>query len=192
MTWLPNTLTLARIVLLLPIMWLLTSTADPLGLQLAFALFLVAALTDLADGWLARRLHCVTNIGAFLDPLADKIVSNVLLVFLACRAPDWVPLWMVLLLLSREFAVQGFRSLAPCVGVLIGTDRLSKLKTFFQLVTVGAVMVGLGWERLAWLANGVALIALVLALLSAYISMIRLFMRNTDLWSRRPLTMERR
>lgn len=192
MTWLPNTLTLARIVLLVPILGLLASTQDPLGFQLAFALFLVAALTDLADGWLARRLHCVTNIGAFLDPLADKIVSNVLLVFLAYRAPDWVPLWMVLLLLSREFAVQGFRSLAPCVGVLIGTDRLSKLKTFFQLVTAGAVMVGLGWESLAWLASGVALIALVLALLSAYISMIRLFVRNADLWSRRPLTMERR
>lgn len=188
MTWLPNFLTVSRIILLLPVMGLLSASTY----RLAFGLFLVAALTDLVDGWAARRLNCVSNVGAFLDPLADKIMSNVLLVFLACRYPDWIPLWMVLLLLAREFAVQGFRSMAPCLGVVIRTELLSKLKTLFQLIAAGAAMAGLGWDSLAGIAPAVALISLVLALASGYISMATIFIRNVDLWSRRPLDMEPR
>ncbi|MBL1264194.1 CDP-alcohol phosphatidyltransferase family protein [Methylomicrobium sp. RS1] len=191
MTWLPNLLTLSRIVLLLPVMGLLAA-ADIADYRWAFALFLAAGLTDLVDGWAARRLNCVSNVGAFLDPLADKIMSNVLLVFLACRYPAWIPLWMVLLLLAREFAVQGFRSMAPCLGVMIRTERLSKLKTLFQLIAAGAVIAGLGWESLSTIAAPVALTSLILALASGYISMTTIFIRNADLWSRRPLDMESR
>lgn len=192
MTWLPNFLTISRIILLLPVMGLLATAENASAYRLAFGLFLVAALTDLVDGWAARRLNCVSNVGAFLDPLADKIMSNVLLVFLTCRYPDWIALWMVLLLLAREFAVQGFRSMAPCLGVVIKTELLSKLKTLFQLIAAGAVMAGLGWESLAVLAAPVALLSLILALLSGYVSMTMIFIRNVDLWSRRPLDMEAR
>jgi CDP-diacylglycerol--glycerol-3-phosphate 3-phosphatidyltransferase len=192
MTWLPNLLTLSRIVILLPVMGLLAAADDTAAYRWAFVLFLLAGLTDLVDGWTARRLNCVSNVGAFLDPLADKIMSNVLLVFLACRYPAWVPLWMVLLLLAREFAVQGFRSMAPCLGVVIGTELLSKLKTLFQLIAAGAVIAGLAWDSLASAAAPVALASLVLALASGYISMTTLFIRNADLWSRRPLDMESR
>lgn len=191
MTGLPNLLTLSRIVMLLPVMGLLAET-DSADYRWAFALFLAAGLTDLVDGWAARRLNCVSNVGAFLDPLADKIMSNVLLVFLACRYPAWIPLWMVLLLLAREFAVQGFRSMAPCLGVMIRTERLSKLKTLFQLIAAGAVIAGLGWESLSTIAAPVALTSLILALASGYISMTTIFIRNADLWSRRPLDMESR
>jgi CDP-diacylglycerol--glycerol-3-phosphate 3-phosphatidyltransferase len=192
MTWLPNFLTLSRIILLLPVMGLLATAESAAAFQLAFVLFLIAALTDLVDGWAARHWHCVSNVGAFLDPLADKIMSNVLLVFLACRYPAWISLWMVLLLLAREFAVQGFRSMAPCLGVMIRTELLSKLKTLFQLVSVGAVMAGLGWKNLEPLAMQVALTSLALALAAGYISMTMIFFRNADLWSRRPLDMEPR
>ncbi|MGJ0515234.1 MAG: CDP-diacylglycerol--glycerol-3-phosphate 3-phosphatidyltransferase [Methylomicrobium sp.] len=192
MTWLPNFLTVSRIILLPPIMGLLSTAENAATYRLAFGLFLVAALTDLADGWAARRLNCVSNVGAFLDPLADKIISNVLLVFLACRYPTWISLWMVLLLLAREFAVQGFRSMAPCLGVVIKTELLSKLKTLFQLIAAGAVLAGLGWKSLAGIAEPVALTGLVLALASGYISMTMIFLRNADLWSRRPLDMEPR
>jgi CDP-diacylglycerol--glycerol-3-phosphate 3-phosphatidyltransferase len=193
MTWLPNFLTVSRIFLLLPVIGLLATTAASASTyRFAFALFLVASLTDLVDGWAARRLNCVSNVGAFLDPLADKIMSNVLLVFLTCRYPNWIPLWMVLLLLAREFAVQGFRSMAPCLGVVIRTELLSKLKTLFQLIAAGAVMAGLGWESLAGIAQPVALISLILALASGYVSMTMIFVRNVDLWSRRPLDMESR
>lgn len=190
MTWIPNTLTFIRVLMLLPIMILLSSVQDATTYQWCFALFLVAALTDLIDGWAARHLHCESSLGAFLDPLADKILTNVLLVFLASRLPDWISLWLVLLLLGREFAVQGFRSMALCVGVLIRTELVSKLKTFFQLVAAGAVLVGLGWDELTDLARSVALLSLVLALIAGYASMAMIFIRNLDLWSRHPLKME--
>ncbi|MGZ8195816.1 MAG: CDP-diacylglycerol--glycerol-3-phosphate 3-phosphatidyltransferase [Methylosarcina sp.] len=192
MTWLPNFLTLSRIILLLPVMGLLATAEDAVTYRLAFVLFLIAALTDLVDGWAARHWHCVSNVGAFLDPLADKIISNVLLVFLACRYPAWISLWMVLLLLAREFAVQGFRSMAPCMGVVIRTELLSKLKTLFQLIAAGAVIAGLGWKNLEVIAMPLALTSLILALASGYISMTMIFIRNADLWARRPLDMEPR
>ena len=192
MKWLPNFLTILRIILVLPVMLLLVSANESITYQFVFALFLIAALTDLLDGWLARYLECVSNVGAFLDPLADKIMSNVLLVFLSCRYPEIIPLWMVLLLLAREFAVQGFRSMAPCMGVIIGTELLSKLKTFFQLMALGSVLIGLGWGSLADIARYVALISLILALVSGYVSMTMIFIRNSDLWSRQPLDMQSR
>ena len=192
MKWLPNFLTVLRIILVFPVMLLLVSAHEAITYQLVFFLFLTAALTDLLDGWLARHLECVSNVGAFLDPLADKIMSNVLLVFLSCRYPEVIPLWMVLLLLAREFAVQGFRSMAPCMGVVIRTELLSKLKTFFQLMALGSVLIGLGWGSLADIARYVALISLILALVSGYVSMTMIFIRNSDLWSRQPLDMQSR
>ena len=192
MKWLPNFLTVLRIILVFPVMLLLVSAHEAITYQLVFFLFLTAALTDLLDGWLARHLECVSNVGAFLDPLADKIMSNVLLVFLSCRYPEIIPLWIVLLLLAREFAVQGFRSMAPCMGVVIRTELLSKLKTFFQLMALGSVLIGLGWGSLADIARYVALISLILALVSGYVSMTMIFIRNSDLWSRQPLDMQSR
>lgn len=193
MNVLANLLTLSRIFLLIPIALLLGWYGnDPQIIRYAFIIFLLASLTDLVDGWVARRFDCVTNLGAFLDPLADKIMTNVLLVFLASRYPDHVPLWMVLLILAREFAVQGFRSMAPCVGVVIRTDLLSKLKTFFQLVCVGSLMVGKGWPVLMWLAEPLSLINLWLALGSGYLSMALIFYRNKDLWSRPSMPMQNR
>lgn len=192
LAWLPNFLTVSRIILLVPIMLMLASAQQPMDYQLAFCLFLLASLTDLIDGWAARKLDCVTTIGAFLDPLADKIMTNVLLVFLACRFPDWISLWLVLLLLAREFAVQGFRSMAPCVGVVIRTELLSKLKTLFQLLAAGSVLIGLAWEGVQQFFHFTALTSLILALLSAYVSMILIFIRNVDLWTRQPLQMESR
>lgn len=192
-SWIPNLLSTSRIVLLVPIILLLEAPQPSLpSYQLAFALFLISGLTDLLDGWAARRLECTSSLGAFLDPLADKVMTNVLLVFLSCRFPALVPLWIVLLLLAREFAVQGFRSMAPCVGVLLGTDRLSKLKTFFQLFAAGAVIAGIGWQSLLPLAQFLALLALFLALASAYLSAVWIFYRNWDLWSRPPLPLQRR
>ena len=189
----PNLLTFSRILLLLPTMVLLGTADESLFLpRMAFGVFLVASLSDLLDGWLARRLACTSNLGAFLDPLSDKIMTNVLLVFMSCRYPQQVPLWMVLSLLAREFAVQGFRSMAPCVGVVIKTDLLSKLKTFFQLFSIGSLIVGLGWPGLSVIAEFLAPINLWLALASAYISMGLIFYRNRDLWARSPLVMQRR
>lgn len=191
MRWLPNLLTLARPLLLPPILVLLT-LEDASASGWALGLFLVAAATDFLDGWLARRLGCASNLGLFLDPLADKVFANLLLVYLACRRPDWVPLWVVLPLLGREFAVQGFRSLAPCVGVVLQTGQLNKLKLVFQLIACGTALGGLAWVEMAPLLQSATWLALGLALWAGLWSMFTLFRDNADLWRRVPLAMERR
>jgi CDP-diacylglycerol--glycerol-3-phosphate 3-phosphatidyltransferase len=189
--WIPNLLTLSRIVLLLPVM-LLLAAGTPAALWWGFALFLVASLTDAFDGWAARRLGCTGNLGIFLDPLADKIFANVLLVYLACHHPGWIPLWVALLLLAREFAVQGFRSMTPCLGVVIDTGRMNKWKLVFQLIAVGTTLVGLAWEASAGILQPLAWLAVGLALFTALWSMLVLFRDNRDLWRRATLEMERR
>ena len=192
MKQIPNLITLFRLALLLPILLLLALSPGERAFQGAFALFGIAALLDAADGWVARRWNCTSPAGAFLDPLTDKITCILLLVFLACRHPAWVSLGLVLPLIAREFAVQGFRSLAPCAGVLLRTDRLSKVKTLFQLISIGAVLAGLGWGNVAGIAGPAAQIFLLLAVGSGYLSLVMIFIRNADLWSRRPLPMEMR
>jgi len=192
MTWTPNLLTASRLLLLLPIMVLLANDHGPLAHWWAFGLFLLASLTDSLDGWVARRLRCASNIGAFFDPLADKVFANVLLVFLACRYPLWVPVWVVLLMLTREFAVQGFRSMAPCLGVVISTGTVSKLKLVFQLIAAGTTLAGLGWELARPVLLAATWISLALAMITGFWSMFTLFRDNADLWRRPPIPLEKR
>lgn len=189
--WIPNLLTLSRIVLLLPVM-LLLAAGTPAALWWGFALFITASLTDALDGWAARRLGCTGNLGIFLDPLADKVFANVLLVYLACHHPGWIPLWAALLLLAREFAVQGFRSMTPCLGVVIGTGEMNKWKLVFQLIAAGTTLVGLAWEAAAALLQPLAWLAVGLALVTGLWSMLVLFRDNRDLWRRKAVEMERR
>ena len=191
MCTLPNLLTLSRLLLIVPVI-LLLSLGGTSAAWWALGVFLVASVTDFFDGWLARRLSCTSNLGVFLDPLADKVFANVLLVYLACRHPDWVPMWIILLLIGREFAVQGFRSMAPCVGVVISTGQLNKLKLVFQLIAAGTAVGGLAWPAAAPVLQPLTHLALVLALATAWWSMFTLFRDNTDLWQRKPLAMERR
>lgn len=190
-SWLPNALTLSRVVLLLPILWLFESS-DPLALWAAFVLFLVAAVTDGFDGWCARRFHAESNIGIFLDPLADKIFANLLTLSIAARYPQWIPMWAALLLLAREFAVQGFRSMAPCVGVVLRTGQLNKWKLVLQLIAIGAVLPGLAWEAAATSLRLLTWAAFGLALIAGYWSMLELFWINRDLWRRHAVEMELR
>jgi len=191
MSWLPNLLTLSRILLLLPVLALL-DRETPMAIWGAFALFLVAAVTDGLDGWAARRFGCESNIGIFLDPLADKLFANLLLLYMASRHPQWIPLWAALLLLARELAVQGFRSMAPCVGVVLRTGQMNKWKLVFQLIALGAAMVGLAWEGAALPLHWLAWAALGLALFTGLWSMLALFWANRDLWRRPPVEMELR
>lgn len=185
-------LTASRLVLLVPILVLLGEGSTPERYALAFGLFLLGGLTDFLDGWVARRAGCVSAIGTFFDPLADKIFANLLLVLLTCHHPDWVPLWVVLLLLARELAVQGLRGMAPCVGVLIRTGWVSKLKLVFQLIALGAALGGLAWAGAAPVLRPATWVALGLAVATGLWSMIELFWRHADLWRRDPLVLEER
>ena len=188
----PNLVTALRLVLLGPILALIAWGKAPGAYRAAFVLLLAAGASDALDGWLARRLGATSPVGVFFDPLADKILANVLLVFLAVTAPRWVSPWLVMLLLAREFAVQGFRSMAPCKGVVLRTRMANKVKFCLQFAALAFTLAGLGWSGAEGAMRLLAGLSLWLAVFAAYGSMARLFWLNRDLWSRPPAALEER
>jgi CDP-diacylglycerol--glycerol-3-phosphate 3-phosphatidyltransferase len=137
---LPNSITLLRCGAL-PVLLLLPLVPDRAGSELVAWVFIVAALTDLLDGWLARRGRQVTSIGKLLDPLADKLLaSTALIVLLAMgRIPIWAT-WMVVVIVGRELAVTGLRGLASARGQVMAASWFGKVKTLSQNVAIGALL----------------------------------------------------
>ena len=134
----PNLLTFGRI-LIIPLFIELAYQASPLASLLAGALFAVAAITDVVDGWLARRMGLVTVIGKFLDPVADKLIVLAAMVMLVRLGR--FPAWVAILLLSREFVVTGLRQIAASEGLVIAAGQEGKWKTALQLVGIIALCV---------------------------------------------------
>ncbi len=158
---LPNTITLLRIAVvpvLLAFPWLSGRTAS----HVVAWLFIVAALSDLLDGWLARRGQQVTSIGKLLDPLADKlIVATALIVLLAMeRIPDW-GLVAVVVIVGRELAVTGLRGIASAGGQVLAASWLGKTKTVMQNVAIGALL--FPRDAFGLPAHGIGIVALLLA-----------------------------
>jgi CDP-diacylglycerol--glycerol-3-phosphate 3-phosphatidyltransferase len=130
-TYLPNVLTMGRIVLI-PAILAFIDNYSPVRSFIACLLYLAASLTDSLDGWLARRRKQVSVLGKFLDPLADKLMVTAVLVYLV--AMDRVPPWLVVALLTRELAVTGLRSIAVSEGLVISASDQGKQKTALQMV----------------------------------------------------------
>lgn len=101
---------------------------------IATVLFLVAILTDLADGFWARRYNQVTNFGKFLDPLADKILIASVLIMLV--ELNWIPAWIAIIVIVRELLVTGLRAIAADKGQVIAADKYGKMKTIMQSVAL--------------------------------------------------------
>lgn len=135
---LPNQLTLLRIVLT-PVFVVLLLSESPIYLQLSLAVFIIAALTDWYDGWIARRLGHVSRWGKFLDPLADKVLSSAAL--LAYVALDLVDGWMVWIVIFRDFLITGLRSYAEYKDEPIVTSRGAQAKTFGEFVVIYYILI---------------------------------------------------
>lgn len=135
---LPNQLTLLR-VLLTPVFALLITSDSPLNRQIGAAVFILAALTDWYDGWIARKFGYVSRWGKFLDPLADKILSSTaLLVYVALGLVD---AWMVWIVIVRDFLITGLRSYAEWKDRPIVTSKTAQAKTFGQFVVIYYILV---------------------------------------------------
>ena len=169
---LPNSLTVARIFLVpLLVVVLLTKFEGRAvwGIHVEFAaaaIFGLASLTDWLDGYLARRRQQVTWLGQVLDPIADKLLISATLVSLVQL--ELAPAWMVAVIIGREFAVTGLRSLAFSRGLIIPASPLGKLKMATQVVAV--LLLLLGWERfptLLWLGKLTLWVVMATALGSA-------------------------
>jgi len=135
---LPNKLTIARIIL--APFFMIFLLIDNIYLRyLATLIFIVAALTDVYDGYLARKTGVTTGFGKFMDPLADKVLVST--AFISFVALGYVQTWMVLIIILREFLVTGFRSLAAYKGVVILPSYLAKWKTGCQMIVIIIILV---------------------------------------------------
>lgn len=130
---LANKLTLLRI-LAVPVIVLLLYFPNQVSCFVAAAVFVLASLTDMVDGIVARRQNMVTNFGKFLDPLADKLLIGSVLVMLA--ELHWVPAWIVVVIICRELTVTGLRAAAMEQGMVLAADRFGKLKTILQTLAL--------------------------------------------------------
>ncbi len=174
---LPNAITLLRIGILPVLFLVLLEPGETMSLAIAI-LFILAALTDLLDGYVARRYNMVTRMGKLLDPIADKIIMSAALVLLipVGRAPAWI----VALMIMRDFAVDGLRSMAAAEGHVIEASQLGKYKTVCQIIAVSALIIHYPIYGIDASSIGTAFlyVALVLSLWSGFDYLVR-FYRTT-------------
>ena len=140
----PNLLTILRIFFV-PLL-VAALVQESANVWVALAIFLVAASTDLLDGYLARRWRQITTIGTLLDPIADKLlVSSALIALVQVRA---VPAWMVILIVGREFAVSGLRAIAAAEGYTIKASDLGKTKMVSQVAAISCLLLSTHYPAL--------------------------------------------
>ncbi|MGL5436701.1 MAG: CDP-diacylglycerol--glycerol-3-phosphate 3-phosphatidyltransferase [Lachnospiraceae bacterium] len=140
---LPNKLTVLRVIMIpffvVTLLW--NQGTDPQLRYLATVLFVVASLTDMLDGKIARKYNLVTNFGKFMDPLADKLLVCAALICLVELGE--IPAWMVIVIVSREFIISGFRLVAVEQGIVIAASYWGKFKTTFQMISIVLLIVNI-------------------------------------------------
>ena len=172
---LPNKLTVFRVILIIPFVLLMLGSHAQWGWfmavfggivdyadYIALVIFIIASLTDMLDGKIARKYNLVTNFGKFMDPLADKLLVCSAMICLI--ELDRIPAWIVSIIISREFIISGFRLVAADNRVVIAASYWGKFKTTFQMVMVCLMIADI--EALAILTQIVMWIAVVLTIIS--------------------------
>lgn len=172
---LPNKLTVFRVILIVPFVLVMLGSYARWGWfmavfggiadyadYIALGIFIIASLTDLLDGRIARKYNLVTNFGKFMDPLADKLLVCAAMICLV--EMDRIPAWIVIVIISREFIISGFRLVAADNRVVIAANYWGKFKTTFQMVMVCLMIANI--EALALLTQTVMWIAVALTIIS--------------------------
>ena len=168
---LPNKLTVLRVILIIPFLIFL-KMEGPLWDYIALAVFIIASLTDMLDGHIARKYHLITNFGKFMDPLADKLLVCTALICLV--ELERIPAIVVILIIGREFIISGFRLVAADNGVVIAASYWGKFKTTFQMIMICLMILNL--EAL----NVVTQIVMWVALALTIISLVDYLVKNKD------------
>ena len=162
---LPNKLTIIR-VLMIPffVFFMMTNYVGDASRWIALIIFIVASLTDLLDGKIARKYNLVTNFGKFMDPLADKLlVCSALICFVELQI---LPAWIVIIIMGREFIISGFRLIAADNGIVIAANYWGKFKTVFQMVMIILLIADLPFAVMGIVEQVVIYIALILTIIS--------------------------
>lgn len=182
---LPNKLTIIRIILIVPFILLLLGESNEWGWFravfggieeyvdfIALVIFVIASLTDLVDGKIARKYNLVTNFGKFMDPLADKLLVSAAMIALVELGR--IPAWVVIVIISREFIISGFRLVAADNHVVIAASYWGKFKTTFQMVMVCLMIAAI--PQLQFVTDIVMWIALILTI----VSLVDYLVKNRD------------
>ena len=166
---LPNKLTVLRVIMIpFFVFFLLTDLVGGASKYIALALFCIASLTDFFDGYLARKHNLVTNFGKFMDPLADKLLVCSAMICLTVIMPKELPVWIVLIIIAREFIISGFRLVASDNGIVIAASYWGKFKTFSHMTMI--IMLILNFQHpiyyiatqvVVWIALALTVISLV-------------------------------
>ena len=167
---LPNKLTTLRVIMIpFFVFFLLWQNGENYTFRMiALALFIIASLTDLLDGKIARKYNLVTNFGKFMDPLADKLlVCSAMICFIELEK---LPAWFVIIIIGREFIISGFRLIAADNGVVIAASYWGKFKTTFQMIAVALLIANFPALSLAADITLWAALALTLISLADYIA----------------------
>ena len=135
---LPNTITLTRISVA-PFLFFLLMSPGPFWSLVLAALFVIASITDLLDGFIARKYNLITTMGKFLDPLADKLIVNTAMILMIPIGR--IDAWIVVMIIMRDLIVDGIRSIASSEGIYIQASVLGKQKTLAQIIAVTALMI---------------------------------------------------
>ena len=159
---LPNKLTLLRVFMIPIFVVFMLVDITPFDNWIALAVFILASLTDLLDGKLARKYNLVTNFGKFMDPLADKLLVCSAMICLV--EMHIIPAWIVIIIIAREFIISGFRLIASDNGVVIAASYWGKFKTVFQMVMICLMIANIPALRL--LTDIVMWVALILTIVS--------------------------
>lgn len=170
----PNRLTILRVIMIPVFILFMLWQTFPYSDYIAGGVFILACITDFFDGYIARKYNQVTTFGKFMDPLADKIlVCSALICFLA-EADSPMPVWVVIVIIGREFIISGFRLVASDNGVVIAASYWGKFKTTFQMVAVCLLIADV--EALSLVTQIVLWIAVILTV----VSLVDYLVKNKD------------
>ena len=170
---LPNKLTILRMIMIVPfVVFMLVPIGGAAGKWITLALFVIASLTDLLDGKIARKYNLVTTFGKFMDPLADKLLVCSALICLVELGR--IPAWIVIIIISREFIISGFRLVASDKGVVIAASWWGKFKTTFQMVMIVLMIADIAALSI------VTQIVMWIALILTVISLVDYLVKNKD------------
>ena len=178
---LPNKLTLFRVILVPFFVFFMLYpfnglTCEGFAKWVALAIFVIASLTDLADGKIARKYNLVTNFGKFMDPLADKLLVCSALICLT--GIDRIPAWITIIIVAREFVISGLRLIASDNGVVIAASMWGKYKTTFQMIMV--IMMILDFKF--WILPQLGQIVMWIAVILTVVSLIDYLIKNKEVF----------
>lgn len=173
---LANKLTIFRI-LLIPVFLIFIAVKLPMFQYIATGIFIIAALTDKLDGYIARSRNQITNFGKFMDPLADKLLVTAALISLV--EAQIIPTWIAMIIITREFAVTGLRSIAAAEGNVIAASWWGKIKTVVQIIAIICALVNLTNNNEIF--GALTLVSMIIAIAVTIISGVDYFVKNKNL-----------